>query len=80
MGKTTGFMEFEKKERDYVDISERIQSYKEFVLPLSEEETKTQAAICMKNGKRLWKISIQQIIFPNSQEEFVQPLAKHHAH
>ena len=50
MGKTTGFMEFEKKERDYVDISERIQSYKEFVLPLSEEETKTQAARCMDCG------------------------------
>ena len=43
-------MEFEKKERDYVDISERIQSYKEFVLPLSEEETKTQAARCMDCG------------------------------
>jgi hypothetical protein len=41
MGKITGFMEFEKKERNYVDISERIQSYKEFVLPLSEEETKS---------------------------------------
>ena len=50
MGKTTGFMEFEKKERNYVDISERIQSYKEFVLPLSEEETKTQAARCMDCG------------------------------
>ena len=39
MGKITGFMEFEKKERKYIDISERIQNYKEFVLPLSEEET-----------------------------------------
>ena len=50
MGKITGFMEFEKKERNYVDISERIQSYKEFVLPLSEEETKNQAARCMDCG------------------------------
>ena len=50
MGKTTGFMEFEKKERNYVDVSERIQNYKEFILPLSEEETKTQAARCMDCG------------------------------
>ena len=50
MGKTTGFMEFEKKERKYIDISERIQNYKEFVLPLSEEETKKQAARCMDCG------------------------------
>ena len=50
MGKITGFMEFEKKERRYVDVSKRIQNYKEFVLPLSEEETKTQAARCMDCG------------------------------
>ena len=50
MGKITGFMEFEKKERKYIDISERIQNYKEFVLPLSEEETKKQAARCMDCG------------------------------
>ena len=50
MGKITGFMEFEKKERNYVDVSERIQNYKEFILPLSEEETKTQAARCMDCG------------------------------
>ncbi len=43
-------MEFEKKERKYIDISERIQNYKEFVLPLSEEETKKQAARCMDCG------------------------------
>ena len=56
MGKTTGFMEFEKKERNYVDVSERIQNYKEFILPLSEEETKTQAARCMERSSLFRKM------------------------
>ena len=50
MGKPTGFMEIEKIERGYKPVSERITNYKEFVIPLSKEETIGQAARCMDCG------------------------------
>ena len=50
MGKVTGFLEFEKDDRDYQPVPERIRHWREFVLPLPEEETKTQAARCMDCG------------------------------
>ena len=39
MGKPTGFMEIEKIDRDYKPVSDRISNYKEFIVPLSKEET-----------------------------------------
>ena len=50
MGKATGFMEYRKKERKYLDIDSRTNNYNEFVIPLSENETKDQAARCMDCG------------------------------
>ena len=50
MGKATGFMEYRKKERKYLDIDNRTNNYNEFVIPLSENETKDQAARCMDCG------------------------------
>src|SRR5688572_22988055 len=50
MGKTTGFMEFERKDRSYRPVAERVQHWNEFVEPLSEPEVKTQAARCMDCG------------------------------
>lgn len=50
MGKTTGFMEFERKERGYRPVAERVQHWREFVEPLPEPEVKTQAARCMDCG------------------------------
>ena len=50
MGKPTGFMEIEKIDRDYKPVSERISNYKEFIVPLSKEETVKQAARCMDCG------------------------------
>tara|TARA_Y100000768_G_scaffold171396_1_gene128253 strand:+ start:397 stop:1818 length:1422 start_codon:yes stop_codon:yes gene_type:complete len=50
MGKPTGFMDIEKIERGYKPVSERISNYKEFVIPLSKEETINQAARCMDCG------------------------------
>ena len=50
MGKTTGFMEIRKKDRKYLDIDSRITNYNEFVVPLTDEETKDQAARCMDCG------------------------------
>jgi glutamate synthase (NADPH/NADH) small chain len=50
MGKITGFMEFERTERGYRPVEERVKHYREFVVPLSEQETRTQAARCMDCG------------------------------
>ncbi|MBI2717310.1 MAG: glutamate synthase subunit beta [Rhizobiales bacterium] len=50
MGKVTGFLEIERQERKYKPASDRIRHYNEFVIPLSEEATKSQAARCMNCG------------------------------
>jgi glutamate synthase (NADPH/NADH) small chain len=50
MGKVTGFLEFEREDRDYAPVEERIRNYREFVLPLPEKETREQAARCMDCG------------------------------
>ena len=50
MGKITGFLEFERNDRDYVPVEERIRNYKEFVLPLPEKDIREQAARCMNCG------------------------------
>ena len=50
MGKVTGFMEVRKKDRSYLNIDSRITNYNEFVVPLSENETKKQASRCMDCG------------------------------
>jgi glutamate synthase (NADPH/NADH) small chain len=50
MGKITGFLEYERKDRPYAPVAERVKHWKEFVIPLPEEEVKTQAARCMDCG------------------------------
>ena len=50
MGKVTGFMEIDRAERRYAPASDRIRHYREFLLPLSEEGTRNQAARCMNCG------------------------------
>ena len=50
MGKVTGFLEFDRRDRRYAPASDRIRNYKEFVIPLPEEATKEQAARCMDCG------------------------------
>jgi glutamate synthase (NADPH/NADH) small chain len=50
MGKITGFLEYERSDRDYEPVEERIRHWREFVLPLPEDETRTQAARCMDCG------------------------------
>jgi glutamate synthase (NADPH) small chain len=50
MGKITGFLEFERNDRDYEPVEQRIKHWREFVLPLNEEENKKQAARCMDCG------------------------------
>jgi glutamate synthase (NADPH/NADH) small chain len=50
MGKETGFLELERQDRTYADPKERIQHYKEFVIPHSEDSLKNQASRCMNCG------------------------------
>jgi glutamate synthase (NADPH) small chain len=50
MGKVTGFLEFERNDRDYEPVEQRIRHWREFVRPLPEAETRQQAARCMNCG------------------------------
>jgi glutamate synthase (NADPH) small chain len=50
MGKPTGFLEIERHERPYDKVEVRRRSWKEFVKPLPEAETRAQAARCMDCG------------------------------
>jgi glutamate synthase (NADPH) small chain len=50
MGKVTGFLEFERNDRDYEPVEQRIRHWREFALPLPDAETRQQAARCMDCG------------------------------
>ena len=50
MGKPTGFLEIERRDRGYEPAAERIGHYREFVNPLAEPETRSQASRCMDCG------------------------------
>jgi glutamate synthase (NADPH) small chain len=50
MGKVTGFLEIERRDRKYTPVAERVKHFNEFVVPLSEKETRDQAARCMNCG------------------------------
>ncbi len=50
MGKVTGFMEFDRQERPYKAVEERLKDFREFVIPLDEPELVRQGARCMDCG------------------------------
>jgi glutamate synthase (NADPH/NADH) small chain len=50
MGKPTGFLEFDRRDRSYAPVAERLTNYKEFVQPLPEEELRRQGGRCMDCG------------------------------
>jgi glutamate synthase (NADPH) small chain len=50
MGKVTGFLEIDRHDRRYAPASDRIRHFREFVIPLSKEATRDQAARCMNCG------------------------------
>lgn len=50
MGKPTGFMEIARQDRQYTLVADRIQHFREFVLPLSDQELSKQGARCMDCG------------------------------
>lgn len=50
MGKPTGFLEFQRADRVYEPAEQRVKHWHEFVVPLPEQDVKTQAARCMDCG------------------------------
>lgn len=50
MGRVTGFLEIDRRERKYRSASDRVRNYQEFVIPLGDEGTRDQAARCMDCG------------------------------
>jgi glutamate synthase (NADPH/NADH) small chain len=50
MGKPTGFLEFERADRTYKPVEERVQHWREFVVPLAEPDVRQQASRCMDCG------------------------------
>jgi len=50
MGKETGFLELERRERDYLDPSERVKNYREFVIQPDDATLQGQASRCMNCG------------------------------
>ena len=50
MGKTTGFMEYERIEEGYAPVAARLKNYQEFVIGLTTDQAKVQAARCMDCG------------------------------
>ena len=50
MGKPTGFLEFERRDRPYRKVKERVKTWHEFVEPLPDDEVSRQGARCMDCG------------------------------
>ena len=50
MGKTTGFLEFDRKVESYAPVEERIKNYREFTVQMPETDLKEQGARCMDCG------------------------------
>ncbi len=50
MGKDTGFLELDRRERDYLDPTERLGNYREFVVQPDEGTLASQASRCMDCG------------------------------
>ncbi len=50
MGKPTGFMEYERLERSYAPPADRVQHFREFIIPLQDSEVSQQGARCMDCG------------------------------
>ncbi|MEO0462748.1 MAG: glutamate synthase subunit beta [Pseudomonadota bacterium] len=50
MGKDTGFLELDRRERDYIAPEERLNNYREFVVQPSDKALSDQASRCMDCG------------------------------
>lgn len=50
MGELKGFKKYKRQDESNITVTERVQNYQEFTLPLQEEEIKKQGARCMDCG------------------------------
>jgi glutamate synthase (NADPH/NADH) small chain len=50
VGKVTGFLEIDRRDRKYIPAGDRVRSWREFMIPLSEQANRDQAARCMNCG------------------------------
>lgn len=50
MGKVTGFLEVDRRDRKYKPAADRVRNFEEFVIPLGDAETQNQASRCMDCG------------------------------
>ncbi len=50
MGKPTGFLEIERRDRGYAKPEERLKHYHEFIKPLPDADLRAQASRCMNCG------------------------------
>jgi glutamate synthase (NADPH/NADH) small chain len=50
MGKVTGFLEIDRRERKYQPAGDRVRHFNEFVIPLSKRDVSEQGARCMDCG------------------------------
>ena len=50
MGKTTGFLEYERENNPALDPRERIRNFNEFHPPLDLDKRRKQGARCMNGG------------------------------
>jgi len=50
MGKVTGFLEVDRRDRKYKPAADRVRNFQEFVIPLGDAETQNQASRCMDCG------------------------------
>ena len=50
MGKPTGFLEFRRRNRESLPVADRVENYREFVLPLPADAMQQQGARCMACG------------------------------
>jgi glutamate synthase (NADPH/NADH) small chain len=48
--KITGFMQFQRQNESYLPAASRVKNNKEFILPLNDEQAKTEATRCMDCG------------------------------
>ena len=50
MGKITGFIDVDRKEREYESVTSRVNHFKEFIVPLKSSEVSKQGSRCMDCG------------------------------
>src|ERR1700733_1118964 len=50
MGNPTGFLEYQRRERAYAPVEDRLKHWREFIRPLQDDELRRQGARCMDCG------------------------------